>query len=56
MEGYPGERLGVRWSDGSLRWICTHGMETLHDGSMHLFDWGRKFRDQIPEQYRAEVQ
>lgn len=32
MDGCRGTRIGVRWPDGQLRWLCDRGLEKItHD-------------------------
>lgn len=36
LEGCRGERIGVRWKDGSLTWPCTAGMKVRKDKHLQI--------------------
>jgi len=36
MESCRGERLGIRWKDGTLTWPCSAGMKYRKDSNLQI--------------------
>lgn len=36
MEGCLGQRIGVRWPDGSITWPCAKGISNLSENEMKI--------------------